>query len=126
MKPEKVEQFFSRLQAQNPEPKGELEYVNTYTLLVAVVLSAQATDTSVNRATKDLFKKVKTPKQMLALGEAGLKEHIKTIGLFNSKAKNIIALSEILQKEYAGKVPKTREELVKLPGAGTRQNAGGC
>lgn len=120
MKPEKVEQFFARLQAQNPEPKGELEYVNTYTLLVVVVLSAQATDTGVNRATKDLFKKVKTPKQMLALGEARLKEHIKTIGLFNSKAKNVIALSEILQKEYAGKVPETREELVKLPGVGRK------
>lgn len=120
MKPDKVEEFFKRLHRQNPEPKGELEYVNTYTLLVAVVLSAQATDTGVNRATKALFAKVKTPQAMLKLGEAGLKEHIKTIGLFNAKAKNVIALSEILVRDHGGEVPRTREELVKLPGVGRK------
>ncbi|MDE1151736.1 MAG: endonuclease III [Micavibrio sp.] len=120
MKPAVIEQFFARLQAQNPEPKGELEYTNVYTLLVAVVLSAQATDTGVNKATRALFKKVKTPKDMLKLGEAGLKEHIKTIGLFNGKAKNVIALSQILADRYNGEVPHTREELVALPGVGRK------
>jgi endonuclease-3 len=120
MKPEKVEQFFSRLQAQNPEPKGELNYTNPYTLLVAVTLSAQATDIGVNKATKDLFKIVKTPEDMVNLGEAGLKKHIKTIGLFNTKAKNVIALSEILIRDHGGTVPQTREDLVKLPGVGRK------
>lgn len=120
MKPEKVEEFFARLKAQNPSPKGELDYTNPYTLLVAVVLSAQATDTGVNRATKDLFKTVKTPQDMLTLGEKKLKEHVKSIGLFNTKAKNIMALSKILVESHGGKVPKTREELVKLPGVGRK------
>ncbi len=120
MTPQKVKEFFKRLQAQNPEPKGELEYTNDYTLLVAVVLSAQATDTGVNRATRALFKRIKTPEEMVKLGEKGLKEYIKTIGLYNTKAKNIIALSKILTEEYGGKVPKTREELVKLPGVGRK------
>ena len=120
MKPEKVKEFFKRLHRQNPEPKGELEYVNDYTLLVAVVLSAQATDVGVNKATRALFKKVKTPEAMLALGLEGLKEHIKTIGLYNAKAKNVIALSEILVRDHKGKVPRTREELVKLPGVGRK------
>lgn len=120
MKPDKVKEFFRRLHAQNPEPKGELAYVNTYTLLVAVVLSAQATDTGVNKATKELFRKVRTPQAMLDLGEAGLKQHIKTIGLFNAKAKNVIALSEMLVREHGGNVPRTREELVRLPGVGRK------
>ena len=120
MTPQKVKEFFARLQKQNPEPKGELEYINPYTLLVAVVLSAQATDTGVNKATRALFKAVSTPEEMLALGEAGLKKHIKTIGLFNGKAKNIIALSQQLINEHHSQVPHTREELVKLPGVGRK------
>lgn len=120
MTPAKIEQFFARLKAQNPEPKGELDYTNPYTLLVAVVLSAQATDTGVNKATAALFKTVRTPAEMVALGEAGLKKHIKTIGLFNAKAKNVIALSEILVRDYGGEIPRTREELVKLPGVGRK------
>lgn len=120
MKPHDVEKFFARLKAQNPEPKGELEYVNDYTLLVAVALSAQATDTGVNKATRALFRKVRTPQAMVALGLEGLKEHIKTIGLYNAKAKNVIALSEQLIRDHGGKVPRTREELVKLPGVGRK------
>jgi len=120
MTPQKVKEFFARLHKQNPEPKGELEYTNVYTLLVAVVLSAQATDTGVNKATRALFKAVSTPEQMVALGEAGLKNYIKTIGLFNAKAKNVIALSRMLVEEYSSQVPRTREELVKLPGVGRK------
>ncbi len=120
MTPQKVKEFFARLQKQNPEPKGELEYTNDYTLLVAVVLSAQATDTGVNKATRALFKVVSTPEEMVRLGEAGLKEYIKTIGLYNSKAGNVIALSKILVAEHRGKVPRTREALVKLPGVGRK------
>ncbi len=120
MTPQKVKEFFARLQKQNPEPKGELEYTNPYTLLVAVVLSAQATDTGVNKATRALFKAVKTPEDMVGLGEAGLKKYIKTIGLFNGKAKNIIALSKLLIAEHHSQVPRTREELVKLPGVGRK------
>ncbi len=120
MKKKQVEEFFARLSAANPEPKGELNYVNDYTLLVAVVLSAQATDTGVNKATEKLFQIVTTPQQMLELGLEGLTEHIKSIGLYNSKAKNVIALSEILVREHGGKVPETREELVKLPGVGRK------
>jgi endonuclease-3 len=120
MKKDKIEQFFARLQAQNPEPKGELHYTNPYTLLVAVTLSAQATDTGVNKATEKLFKIVRTPEDMLKLGEAGLKKHIKTIGLFNAKAKNVIAAAEMLVRDYGGKVPQTRAELVKLPGCGRK------
>ena len=120
MTPQKVKEFFARLHKQNPEPKGELEYTNVYTLLVAVVLSAQATDTGVNKATRALFKAVSTPEQMVALGEAGLKNYIKTIGLFNAKAKNVIALSEMLVNEYNSEVPRTRDELVKLPGVGRK------
>ena len=93
MKREAVDRFFAILAAENPEPATELEYVNAYTLLVAIVLSAQATDVSVNKATAALFKKVKTPQAMIALGEDGLKTYIKTIGLFNAKAKNVVALS---------------------------------
>lgn len=115
-----IHEFFKRLHDINPEPKGELEYVNAYTLLVAVVLSAQATDTGVNKATRPLFKVVDTPEKMVKLGLEGLKEYIKTIGLYNGKAKNVIALSEILIAEHNSEVPGTREELVKLPGVGRK------
>ncbi len=120
MKPADVDTFFSRLAAANPEPQSELSYHNPYTLLVAVVLSAQATDVGVNRATKGLFEEVDTPEAMLALGEEGLKRHIRTIGLFNSKAKNVIALSEILVRDHGSTVPKDRDALVKLPGVGRK------
>jgi endonuclease-3 len=120
MTPRTIDEFFRRLAAVNHEPKTELKYVNIYTLLVAVVLSAQATDTGVNKATKDLFAKVKTPAEMLALSENGLKKYIKTIGLFNGKAKNIIALSKILIEKFNGKIPRTREELQSLPGVGRK------
>lgn len=115
-----IKEFFQRLHDANPEPEGELDYVNDYTLLVAVVLSAQATDVGVNKATKDLFAKVTTPEQMVALGEAGLKEHIKTIGLYNSKAANVIKLSQDLIDHHNSIVPQTREELVKLAGVGRK------
>jgi endonuclease-3 len=120
MKRTDIVTFFDRLAAALPEPKGELEYINPYTLLVAVVLSAQATDAGVNKATRPLFEKVQTPQQMVALGEARLKEHIKTIGLFNSKAKNVIALSRLLIEEHGGKVPADRDALEKLPGVGRK------
>jgi endonuclease-3 len=120
MKKENIAAFFKILQKNNPEPQGELSYVNPYTLLVAVVLSAQATDKGVNKATGHLFKKIDTPQKMVKLGEEGLKEYIKTIGLYNGKAKNIIALSEILVREYNGDIPQTREELVRLPGVGRK------
>ncbi len=120
MKKENITAFFKTLQKNNPTPQGELNYVNPYTLLVAVVLSAQATDKGVNKATGPLFKKIDTPQKMLKLGEDGLKEYIKTIGLYNGKAKNIIALSDILVREYNGDIPQTREELVKLPGVGRK------
>ncbi len=120
MKPALIKEFFSRLRAAEPEPKSDLEYTNTYTLLVAVVLSAQATDAGVNKATHELFKQVDTPAKMLALGEAKLKEHIKTVGLFNTKAKNVIALSQILVDEHNGEVPNKREALQALPGVGRK------
>ena len=120
MKPEKREQFFARLAALNPEPKGELNYTNAYTLLVAVVLSAQATDTGVNKATAALFKKVATPEQMIALGLPALKDHIKTIGLYNAKADNVMALSRILIDAHGSQVPDTMEALIKLPGVGRK------
>jgi endonuclease-3 len=112
--------FFSRLAADNPHPETELESVNPYTLLVAVVLSAQATDIGVNKATRALFEQVTTPEAMVALGEAGLKEHIRTIGLFNTKAKNVIALSEALIAEHGSAVPANRDALEKLPGVGRK------
>ncbi|MEQ9489759.1 MAG: endonuclease III [Alphaproteobacteria bacterium] len=120
MKKADIETFFSRLAEKLPEPKGELNYVNPYTLLVAVVLSAQATDVGVNKATGPLFKVVQTPQQMVALGEARLKDYIKTIGLFNAKAKNVIRLSEQLIAEHDGIVPQDREALEKLPGVGRK------
>ncbi len=113
-------EFFRRLAELNPEPVTELEYGNDYQLLVAVVLSAQSTDVGVNRATRALFREVTTPAQMVALGEEALKGHIKTIGLFNSKAKNVIALSEILVREHGGTVPADRDALVALPGVGRK------
>jgi endonuclease-3 len=112
--------FFSRLAEDNPHPETELESVNDYTLLVAVVLSAQATDAGVNKATRQLFAEVDTPEKMVALGEAGLKRHIKTIGLYNTKAKNVIALSKQLIADYDGKVPADRDALEKLPGVGRK------
>ena len=120
MKKANIETFFARLQAADPEPKGELNYANTYTLLVAVVLSAQSTDVGVNKATKALFKEANNPAAMLALGEAKLKQHIRTIGLFNTKAKNVIALSRRLLDIFDGKVPEGREELESLPGVGRK------
>lgn len=113
-------EFFSRLAEANPAPRTELEYGNDYQLLVAVVLSAQATDVGVNKATRALFQEVETPAQMVALGEEGLKKHIRTIGLFNAKAKNVIALSEILVRDFDGQVPRDRDVLVTLPGVGRK------
>ena len=115
-----IHDFFSRMQAGNPEPKGELNYTNPYTLLVAVALSAQATDVGVNKATEALFKIVSTPQDMLDLGEAKLKDHIKTIGLFNSKAKNVMKAAEILVKEHRGEVPQDRDIMETLPGVGRK------
>jgi len=112
--------FFRRLAAANPNPRGELDYINPYTLLVAVVLSAQATDVSVNKATEPLFKVADTPQKMLALGEARLKDYIRTIGLYNTKAKNVIKLSQILLREHGGRVPQDRAALQALPGVGRK------
>jgi endonuclease-3 len=117
---EQVFEFFRRLAEANPSPTTELDYVNPYTLLVAVVLSAQATDAGVNIATRPLFEKIKTPQQMIALGEERLREAIKTIGLFNTKAKNVIALSKALIDQHGGEVPRTREALEALPGVGRK------
>jgi endonuclease-3 len=116
----RIHQIFGRLRAANPEPKGELDYVNPFTLLVAVVLSAQATDIGVNRATRALFAKADTAAKMRALGEAGLIEHIKTIGLFRNKAKNVIALCDKLIAEFGGEVPRDRDALQSLPGVGRK------
>ncbi|GEO85472.1 endonuclease III [Ciceribacter naphthalenivorans] len=115
-----VEEIFRRFSIQRPEPKGELEHVNPFTLVVAVALSAQATDAGVNKATRALFKVADTPQKMLDLGEDKVRDYIKTIGLFRNKAKNIIALSRRLVEVYGGEVPKTREELVTLPGVGRK------
>jgi endonuclease-3 len=120
MKKADIEQFFRRLQERNPDPRGELEHINPYTLLVAVVLSAQATDAGVNKATQPLFVVVDTPQKMVALGEEKLREYIKAIGLFNTKAKNVMALSRILVDEFGGQVPRDREALEKLPGVGRK------
>jgi endonuclease-3 len=115
-----VQELFRRLADRIPEPKTELNYVNPYTLLVAVVLSAQATDAGVNLATRALFKTVQTPQAMLALGEERLREAIKTIGLFNTKAKNVIALSQMLVDKHSGQVPADRDALMELPGVGRK------
>ncbi len=120
MKKDEVFEFFRRLAEDNPSPTTELEYHNPYTLLVAVVLSAQATDASVNIACRPLFARVKTPEQMVALGEDDLRDAIKTIGLFNTKAKNVIALSEALIRDFGGEVPRTRKELQSLLGVGRK------
>ena len=111
---------FSRWQAQNPSPASELDYVNPFTLLVAVVLSAQATDKSVNLATKDLFAVADTPEKMLALGEEKLISYIKTIGLYKNKAKHVLGLSAKLISDFEGKIPDNREDLMKLPGVGRK------
>ena len=120
MKKPAIDEFFGRLAARNPDPRGELHYLNPYTLLVAVVLSAQATDAGVNKATAPLFKVADTPEKMLALGEAGLRDYIRTIGLFNAKAKNVIALSAILVRDHGGQVPSDRIILESLPGVGRK------
>lgn len=120
MKKADIFEFFRRLAEDNPSPETELESVNDYTLLVAVVLSAQATDAGVNKATRRLFAEVTTPAQMVALGEDRLKQHIKTIGLFNTKAKNVIALSQALIDNHGGQVPADRDALEKLPGVGRK------
>jgi len=120
MKKADIEEFFRRLAATIPAPKSELEYKNPYTLLVAVVLSAQATDVGVNRATGPLFATVDTPQKMLELGEERLREAIRTIGLYRTKAANVIKLSRILVDQYGGEVPRSREALEKLPGVGRK------
>jgi len=120
LKPAEVVAFFDRLAAANPNPRGELDFINPFTLLVAVVLSAQATDAGVNKATEPLFKIVDSPGKMLELGEAELKRYIRTIGLFNTKAKNVMRLSEILVAEHGGEVPRDREKLETLPGVGRK------
>jgi endonuclease-3 len=120
MKAPEIDDFFRRLHARNPEPKGELNYKNPYTLLVAVVLSAQATDVGVNKATRGLFAVADNPMDMLALGEAGVRDHIKTIGLFNAKAKNVIHLSQLLLDRHGGEVPADRDALIALPGVGRK------
>jgi endonuclease-3 len=117
---DQIFEFFRLLAEDNPDPQTELEYGNVYQLLVAVVLSAQATDAGVNKATRKLFAEVKTPQQMVDLGEGGLKQQIKTIGLFNTKAKNVIALSEKLIAEHGVKVPHDRDVLTTLPGVGRK------
>jgi endonuclease-3 len=115
-----VHEAFSRFRKANPEPKGELEHLNPYTLLVAVVLSAQATDAGVNKATRALFPIADTPQKMIDLGEETVRDYIKTIGLYRTKAKNVIALSEKLIREFGGVVPRTRAEIESLPGAGRK------
>jgi endonuclease-3 len=118
--PQAIETIFARFQAQNPAPKGELNHCNNFTLLVAVVLSAQATDAGVNKATRDLFKRASTPQAMVALGEEALREAIQTIGLFRTKARNVIALSQALIQEHGGQVPNDLAALEALPGVGRK------
>ncbi|MEP7131148.1 MAG: endonuclease III, partial [Sphingomicrobium sp.] len=120
MKRGAVFEFFRRLAENNPSPTTELEYRDPYTLLVAVVLSAQATDVSVNIATRPLFETIRTPRQMVELGEERLRQAIKTIGLFNTKAKNVVALSQALIDNHGGEIPRTREDLQALPGVGRK------
>lgn len=115
-----IEEIYRRLSVERPSPKTELDYVNPYTLVVAVALSAQATDVGVNRATRDLFAIADTPEKMLALGEDSVRNYIKTIGLYKTKAKNVIKLSQLLVDEYDSKVPDTREDLIRLPGVGRK------
>ncbi len=120
MTPEQIDAFYARLAAQRPEPKSELDYVNPYTLLVAVVLSAQATDVGVNKATRPLFARVSTPAAMVALGEEALRDAIRTIGLYQTKARNVIALSRLLVERHGGRVPDDRAALEALPGVGRK------
>jgi endonuclease III len=120
VKKAEVFEFFRRLAELNPEPETELEYKDPYTLLVAVALSAQATDVSVNLATRKLFQVADTPAKMVALGEEGVKAHIRTIGLFNTKARNVIALSQKLLDDFGGEIPHDREALESLPGVGRK------
>lgn len=120
MKRTDIVDFYSRLAADNPHPETELAFGNPYQLVVAVALSAQSTDIGVNKATRGLFADVTTPEQMLALGEEGLKQHIKTIGLFNTKAKNVISLSQMLVERHGGVVPADRDALEQLPGVGRK------
>lgn len=120
MNAQKRIEIFQRLRAANPKPTTELEYCTPFELLVAVVLSAQATDKSVNLATKQLFPKANTPKKMLALGEGGLQDYIKSIGLYKTKARNLLATCELLLEQHGGEVPRSREELEKLPGVGRK------
>ncbi len=120
MNRDKRRAIFERLREANPHPTTELEYGNTYQLLVAVMLSAQATDAGVNRATRELFRKVRTPQEMLALGEEGLRRYIRSIGLYNTKARNIIATSRILVEQHGGRVPADRAALESLPGVGRK------
>jgi len=120
MKKTQIEEMFLRLAALKPDPKGELNYRNAYTLLVAVVLSAQATDAGVNKATGPLFARADSPEKMIALGEQAVREYIRTIGLYKNKAKNVISLSRKLIDEFDSQVPQTREELESLPGVGRK------
>jgi endonuclease III len=120
MSPTKIRQIFERLRELAPEPKSELQYTSPFELLIAVILSAQATDKSVNLATAELFQQARTPQAMLKLGLAGLKHHIRTIGLYNAKARNVMATCEILVEQYAGEVPRKREALESLPGVGRK------
>ena len=120
LKTDEIVAMFEAFKAAEPEPKGELEHVNPYTLVVAVALSAQATDAGVNKATRDLFDKADTPEKMVALGEDAVREHIKTIGLYRNKAKNVIALSKLLIEKHGGQVPQDREALEELPGVGRK------
>ncbi len=120
MTPDEIEEMFARLSRANPQPESELDYVNTYTLLVAVVLSAQATDKGVNKATRSLFARVDTPEKMIELGEGALRDAIKTIGLYRNKAKNVIALSRKLVNEFHSEVPDNRKDLESLPGVGRK------
>jgi endonuclease-3 len=117
---DEIYEIFRRFSVQRPEPRSELDYTNAFTMLVAVVLSAQATDAGVNKATKKLFEIADTPEKMAALGEGGIADHIRTIGLWRAKAKNVLALSEALIRDHGGEVPDSREELVKLPGVGRK------
>jgi endonuclease-3 len=120
MNKEKVTEFFARLCADNPQPKSDLEYTNDFTLLVAVVLSAQATDIGVNKATQHLFPIADTPEKMVELGEDAIRDYIKTIGLYKAKAANVFKLSKLLIENHGSNVPQTREELMALPGAGRK------
>ena len=120
LKKAEIRELFARLAAALPEPKTELDYTDAYTLLVAVVLSAQSTDVGVNKATRTLFAEADTPEAMVALGEEGVKRHIRTLGLFNSKAKNVVALSRALAEQHGGQLPRDRAALEKLPGVGRK------